>query len=94
MNYNKYGSGPLSKVRENKYYRHSMQLNMSQELFEFHYRYNVKSMHIVQLHPSARSFEVNDIDRMERETRAVLDCRRDSIRAESDLALQLGHLDI
>lgn len=92
----RYGDGPLSSLPDTKYYKYSMQLNLYRELLQRYYGYTVKSMHIVRLHPDAASFELTDIDRMESETNALLECRCSAIcnAGPKDLENQLRDLAI
>lgn len=82
----RYGKGPLQGqgVKDNKYYRYSMQLNLYRELLERYYGYAVTRMYVVRLHPNAKTFEVTEVERMEEETTAVLAHRKESV-VESQL---------
>ncbi|KAL7525327.1 hypothetical protein ACHAWF_001309 [Thalassiosira exigua] len=92
--FDKYGTGPLSAVKDNKYHRYGMQLNVYRELLERYYGCDVRSMSVVRLHPNARTFEVTRVERMEEETEAVLDHRRRVAVDTLDLETRLDNLAI
>lgn len=96
-NWGRFGSGPLSKLPDNKYHKHSVQLNLYRELLERYYGYNVSSMHIVRLHPSAVSFEMVEVERMDGEVGELLDERRRELareKAEEALVDKFRKLDL
>ena len=70
--WNRFGNGPLSNVKDNKYYRYAMQLNLYRKLVERYYGYKISSMYVVRFHPNASSFEVVEVVMMREETRRVL----------------------
>jgi PD-(D/E)XK nuclease superfamily len=85
----RYASRPLSRLRDNKFYRYAMQLNLYRELLERYYDFNVVAMYIVRLHPAALQYEVVEVDRMEKEAGDLLDARKTSMKVDTDLDTDL-----
>lgn len=85
-NYRKYGSKPLGNVKDTKYYKYALQLNLYRSLLERFYHYRIRDMFVVRFYPTASSYELVPIDdRMEDEVMSILDLRRDQVQsAEKD----------
>ena len=89
----RYGKGPLSRVKDNKYYKYALQLNLYRKLLEDYYDCVVESLYTVRLHPNATTFEVVEMDIMEEEVKKILNERRDQV-ATHYVTTNLASLDI
>ena len=80
--WNRYGKGPLSTVKDIRYYKYALQSNLYRKLLEDYYECKVSSMYTVRLHPNAKSFELVQMDIMEEETKGVLDARLHEVASD------------
>jgi len=63
--FNKYGKKPLHWMKDNKYNRYSVQLNMYKYLVEQHTGLTVEAMYLVQLHPDLENYHLMKIEELD-----------------------------
>jgi len=71
--FNKYGKKPLNGIKDNKYYRYSVQLNLYKYLVERSTGLEVEAMYLVQLHPDLKDYHLVEIAKLDVDMELLLE---------------------